>query len=98
LAVLSNEKMIGDENNNELYDNLANMRIFNYSGIDYKISEIKGHCSTLKAISLDSVLLDDLEALQNLPQLESVQLFSTKYTKDDWNAVQAALPKCKLSW
>lgn len=94
LAVLTNRKMIHDEKS-PLYEEISNMWIENLPGLGFKISQIKGSCTTLCAISLDSVELDDLEALKSLPMLESVELYYG-YTKEDKRAVQNALPSCNV--
>lgn len=93
MAVLTNKKLIHDVKS-PLYDELSSMGIRDV-GLGCKISQIKGSCATLRAISLDSVDLDDLEVLQSLPLLESVELFHG-YTKEDKKAVQNALPNCNV--
>lgn len=95
LAVISNRKVIRDEES-PLYEELSSMWIVNYLESESKISQIEGSCTTLRAISLDSVMLDDLEALQGLPLLESVELLNG-YTKEDVEEVQNALPNCKVN-
>ena len=96
-AILSNEKKLDSESNDELYDNLSYMKILNMSGISAKTSQLKGHCSTLKTLALDYVILDDLEVLKDLPQLESIKLFYG-YTLEDRQAIRDALPGCEVTW
>ena len=94
MAVLTNKKMIHDEESS-LYDELSSMGIVNSAGLGNKISQIKGSCTTLRAICLDGVDLDDLEVLQSLPLLESIDLRNS-YTKEDIIAVRNALPNCNV--
>jgi len=95
-AILSNEKNYGNESDDELYDSLGYMKILNMSGITAKTSQFKGHCTTLKALALDNVILDDLDVLKDLPQLESVKLFYG-YTLEDRQAIRDALPNCEVT-
>ncbi len=94
MAILTNRKVIRDEESS-LYDELSSMWIVNSAGLGYKISQIKGSCTTLRAICLDGVDLDDLEVLHSLPLLESIDLINS-YTKEDIIAVQNALPNCNV--
>lgn len=95
-AILSNEKNYGNEKDDELYDNLSYMKILNMSGITAKLSQLKGHCTTLKTLALDNVILDDLDVLKDLPQLESIKLFYG-YTLEDRQAIRDVLPDCKVT-
>ena len=94
--MITNRKSPFDDNNGELYENLAFMEISNgYEG-SYEIPQIEGHCTTLKGIALDDIPLDDVEVLKNLPELESVQLISG-YSNSERYQLQLALPECKVT-
>ena len=95
-AILSNEKKLDSESNDELYDDLGYMQIRNMSGVSAKTSQLKGHCTTLKTLSLKNVILDDLDVLKDLPQLESIELHG-RYTEDDVQAIRDVLPDCKVT-
>jgi|GEM_PF-1737816 len=95
-GMITNRKLPYDEKNDELYENLAFMEISNVYEGSYEIPQIEGHCTTLKAIALDDIPLDDVEVLKNLPELESVQLISG-YSNSERYQLQLALPECKVT-
>lgn len=94
--LITNRKYPFDEKNDELYEGLALMEISNGYEESYKISQIEGHCTTLKAIALDAIPLIDLEVLQKLPALESVMLVDV-YGEENIRPVREALPECKVT-
>lgn len=95
-AVLSNEKKLDSESDDELYDDLGYMLIRNMSGITAKTSQIQGLCTTLKTLALENVILDDLDVLKDLPQLESIELHGG-YTTEDLQPIRDALPNCEVN-
>lgn len=96
MLVLSNEKKLDNGSDDALYVGLDYMKVYDMSD-DIAISQMKGHCTTLKALLLDKVALDDLDALKDLPALESVELLDG-YTEEDLQAIREALPNCEVTW
>ena len=94
--MITNRKSPFDDNNGELYENLAYMEFNNSYQSGYEISQIEGHCTTLKAIALIDISLVDLDILENLPALESVELLDG-YTEEDLQAIREALPNCEVT-
>lgn len=95
-SMITNKKNPFDEKNNELYENLSFMEIQNGPYSSYEISQLEGHCTTLKGIGLDGIKLNDLAVLKNLPALESVMLVST-YSGMNLRTVQATLPDFEVT-
>ena len=95
-CMITNRKYPYDEKNDDLYENLACMEISNgYEGT-YEISQLEGHCTTLKAIALNGVPLNDVDVLKNLPELESVELISG-YSNSEYYQLKLALPECEVT-
>ncbi len=94
--MLTNRKQPFDEDNDKLYESLAYMEIGNSFDSGYTISQLEGHCTTLKGIALNGVPLDDVEVLKNLPELESVDLISG-YSNSERSQLQLALPECEVT-
>ncbi len=96
IGMITNRKYPYDEKNDDLYENLACMEISNgYEGT-YEISQLEGHCTTLKAIALNGVPLNDVDVLKNLPELESVELISG-YSNSEYYQLKLALPECEVT-
>lgn len=95
-SMITNKKNPYDEKSDELYENLAFMEIQNGPYASYEISQLEGHCTTLKGLGLDGIKLKDLDVLKNLPVLESVMLVST-YSGMNLRTVQATLPDFEVT-